>query len=302
MSDSELAAVTERLLAESAPFPTDLLLPPAPAAPQQRLPQPQFLPSLKAEEKEEDLDDTAALLRALGEAAGETAAGAAADGAGNTVLDKLPPVPDIASWAALAPKIGRTIGFGAAAAAAVPALAALARRRGEKKQEEAQTQPMDALKVAGGWLGWFLREQEEPPAAAALDADKPVEQAARAQATPPPPPVTQTPPQTNGHVLWKRKEGEGGAAAGTSESGQVLWRRKDGAVEAPAGAGQREQDLWRVPIESLRGGEEAAPAEAPTSRPAPAPGAPRSGPRVLRVSEAALDNAEPPDFAANGSR
>ena len=122
-------------------------------------------------------------------------------------------------------------------------------------------------------------------------------------------------------VLWKRKDTTDSQQpingnSTSASSGGVLWRRNEKMDEDDSSnsSSNQQQDLWRVPIEALRSpanGEDGGvrPPQVPKRKKAIAP-SPRSVPVVEKrkivdgvlpkLSESALDNAEPPDFVANG--
>jgi hypothetical protein len=146
-------------------------------------------------------------------------------------------------------------------------------------------------------------------------------------------------PSNGDQVLWRRKDDSdfkkasplnGSSSSNGTGNGSVLWRRNNeldakedretisnGIVNHVNGALDQQQDLWRMPLESLRSPTSKEDAQdrptnvtikpaAPLPQPVPVVEknkivkgfSPGVGPPKL--SESALDNAEPPDFVANG--
>lgn len=152
--------------------------------------------------------------------------------------------------------------------------------------------------------------------------------------------ATSSSSSNGGQVLWRRKDDPSyhpptlnGSTSSTSsgEEKTVLWRQNENVKEDEirngngnqlnGGLNQEQQDLWRVPLESLKspGNKESAVGKADSSTISPKPVAPSPRPVPItekkrmvngssggmgpsKLSESALDNAEPPDFIANGVR
>ena len=190
----ELAQVTERLLAAQAPFPSDLLLPPAPVSqltPPQPSP-PQFQPqkqieanetpsnSLKTMLEQEENDATADLLAALAKAvSGETSNGnnspstTTSSSLPDAIVSRFPALPDITVLGPMMPKIARAVGLGAGLALTVPAIASFLQRKqsdGEmplpleggkiaqptpQKTPVAVGSPKEQSNASSGWFSWL---------------------------------------------------------------------------------------------------------------------------------------------------
>jgi hypothetical protein len=154
--------------------------------------------------------------------------------------------------------------------------------------------------------------------------------------------ASSSPSSNGGQVLWRRKDDtsfqqppvlNGRSSSSTSkmhgEERTVLWRKSEkvdkedkvsngNGNQVSVGLDQQQQDLWRVPLESLKSSGNKEDAEG-TSTISPKPVAPSPRPVPItekskmvngfsggvgpsKLSESALDNAEPPDFIANGVR
>lgn len=366
VSDEELAQITERLLAEQATFPTDLLLlsPGQQQQQQQRSrQQPTPTPPPKvtidtstntSELEEEEDDDTADLLATLGNVAADGVVGAAA----GTVSDAI-----TNNWTPQILRVAKAVSVGAGLAATVPAASALQRKFGKNKSSDSggsnsspSTSPprssgtTEAEKKEsstggiGGFMSWVFGDDvpEKQPETNSITAnntpssDVAKNAVAGASLQREEEEELGTPPSYGDQVLWRKKEDTAGSSStSTSNSsngvgGGVLWRRNEKADEKDkvrygnsnqmngSAVDQQQQDLWRVPIESLRSpangkGEDAPerPAQvarkpvAPSPRPVPVVEKGKvvdgfSGAGIPKLSESALDNAEPPDFVANG--
>jgi hypothetical protein len=354
VSDEELAQITERLLAEQATFPTDLLLISKQQSKQQTAPAPAVRkvtidaskPSEQELELEEDDDDTAELLATLTNAAAEGVGSAAASSVSDAITS---------SWTPQIPKIAKAVCIGAGLAATVPAASALQRKYAEKKNENINDKPAspsppplqkEEESSGGGGIGGFLSW--------VFGDDIPGTQPETTSSTSPAPSVgyaststsgsMSTPqreemdaPSTSDQVLWRKKDDieDGGVQqsyasnetttsnnSNSSGAGAVLWRRNEERISKKVVNGSssdQQQDLWRVPIESLKSSGDTDDVEerprlpqkpkiAPSPRPVPVVEKSKivnasfsAGVGPPKLSESALDNAEPPDFVANGS-
>lgn len=203
-------------------------------------------------------------------------------------------------------------------------------KKAEAKAPEAPAADVNiSQKTSPGWfswLGWLLADDEEvaPPTAPSSKSksNSPAEtSAAPALETPLPPPVPSTsgppppPPSTSGQVLWRRKEAEeeivnksNGSSNGSG--GAVLWRRKDESSNDSSPA--TSPDLWRMPLETLKAGNNGIEgSEVGAEKKVGAEDMKSAGVRVEgrgmgsrvgpKVSESALDNAEPSDYSESNA-